>query len=103
MEKDPTTAQKTGIVPSSEVHPTLDADEQARRDELVAKQSTALEHMSTEELLVGVTAALSKLLEKTLTSEDKDSVKADETWVYGTGNAAVARSVEDGWELLEYA
>ena len=38
----PTTAQKNGIVASSRVHPQLDADEQAKSDELIAKQMAAL-------------------------------------------------------------
>ena len=37
-----TTAQKNGIVASSRVHPQLDADEQARTDELIAKYMAAL-------------------------------------------------------------
>ncbi|CAF9916455.1 MAG: hypothetical protein ALECFALPRED_010725 [Alectoria fallacina] len=152
-----TTAQKNGIVASSRVHPQLDADEQARTDELIAKYMAALsiccgryvdpgnyipaeqylrhhqrnkaaemdgqqpattidvystasptrpapkEPMSTDEVLAGVTVALSKLLlEKTATTENEDLVE-DEAWVHVAADAAVTRSAEDGWELVEEA
>lgn len=59
--------------------------------------------MSTDEVLAGVTVALSKLLlEKTATTENEDLVE-DEAWVHVAADAAVTRSAEDGWELVEEA
>lgn len=56
--------------------------------------------MSTDEVLASVTVALSKLFEETPTTEDENLIK-DDAWVHVVADTAVARSVDDGWELLE--
>ncbi|CAD6581629.1 MAG: hypothetical protein ASARMPRED_000661 [Alectoria sarmentosa] len=60
------------------------------------------EQMSTDEVLASVTVALSKLFEENLTAEDENLIN-DEEWVHVAADAAVARSVEEDWELLESA
>lgn len=58
--------------------------------------------MSTNKILTDVTIALSKLFEGTFAIEDEDLVD-DEAWVHTAIDAAMIRSADDGWELLESA
>lgn len=58
-------------------------------------------HMSTDQLLVGVTAALTMYKEETVgTPEGKDAVEVDDDCVLVSAGTPVPQSVEDEWELL---